>query len=208
MTTDVTTEPDKRRLILASASPTRARLLRNAGVAFDIMPASVDEEKIKIELGTAGKGPEAIAAALAHAKAAAISAEHPDRLVIGADQVLDIDGEPLGKPDGMEAARVQLRRLSGVPHDQISCVSAIQDGRQLWHHEARATLWVRDLSDDFIGRYLEIVGDAALNGPGAYQLEAMGAQLFERIDGDFFTVLGLPLMPLLGFLRARGVLPS
>lgn len=204
----MTAVPEKQPLILASASPTRARLLKNACVPFEAVPASVDEDEIKVRLGAAGKGPWAIAAALAHEKAAAISAGNPGRLVIGADQVLDLDGEALSKPDGMEAARDQLRLLSGRPHDQVSCVSAIQDGRQLWHHEARATLWVRDLPGDFISRYLETVGDAALNGPGAYQLEAMGAQLFDRIDGDFFTVLGLPLLPLLGFLRGRGVLPS
>lgn len=198
--------PPRPILILASGSPTRARLLRNADVAFEAIPATIDEDAVKSEF--ASSGPARIAAILAERKAVAVSAGAPGRLVVGADQVLDLAGHALSKPADRSEARRQLESLSGRPHDQISCVCAVRDGMVLWHHGDRATLWVRHLTDDFMDRYLDEVGDAALEGPGAYRIEGPGAQLFDRIDGDFFTILGLPLLPLLGFLRAQGVLPS
>lgn len=193
-------------LILASASPTRARLLRNAAVVFEVIPAAIDEDAVKSEFASSGSA--RIAAMLAECKALAVSASAPGRLVVGADQVLDLGGRALSKPVDRMDARRQLASLSGRPHDQISCVCAVRDGTVLWHHEDRTTLWVRDLTDEFMDRYLDAVGDTALEGPGAYRIEGLGVQLFDRIDGDFFTVLGLPLLPLLGFLRAQGMLVS
>lgn len=198
--------PPRLPLILASASPTRARLLRNAAVPFEAVPAAIDEDAVKVEF--ASSSPARVAAILAERKAAAVSAGAPGRLVIGADQVLELGGQALSKPGNRSEARRQLESLSGRPHDQISCVCAVRDGTVLWHYGDRTTLWVRDLTEDFMDRYLDDVGDVALEGPGAYRIEGLGAQLFDRIDGDFFTVLGLPLLPLLGFLRAQGVLAS
>ena len=194
------------RLVLASASPTRRRLLAAAGVAVDIRPAPIDERAAEAPLLAARVAPRDIAMALAAAKALAASEAAPDALVIGADQTLDVDGERLTKPADMEAARRQLLTLSGRPHQLHSAVACARAGTILWQHVESATLEMRHLTPAAIGRYLAAAGDDALASVGAYQLERRGIQLFERIDGDFFAILGLPLLPLLAFLRAERVL--
>ena len=196
------------KIVLASTSPTRRRILAAAGVAFDAVPPAADEPRLKEDLRRRGTSPAAMARDLARAKAESVAGRYPGTIVVGSDQVLDLDGEALDKPPDLAAAAAQLELLSGRSHDQVSCVCAVRDGGVIWSHEGRATLRMRRLSDAFIARYLEDVGAAALNGPGAYQIEGLGAQLFESIDGDFFTVLGLPLLPLLDVLRKEGALIS
>lgn len=193
-------------LVLASASPTRRRLLAGAGIAAEMRPAPIDERAAEMPLLAAGASPHDIAVALAAAKALAASEAEPDALVIGADQTLDLGGERLTKPADMEAARLQLLRLSGRPHRLHSAVACARAGEIVWQHVESPTLTVRDLTPAAIGRYLAAVGEDALTSVGAYQLEGRGIQLFERIDGDFFAILGLPLLPLLAFLRAERVL--
>jgi nucleoside triphosphate pyrophosphatase len=195
-----------RAVVLASASPTRARLLSAAGIACAIDPARIDEAAIKAELDADGAIPERIATALAEAKAALVSARHTGRLVIGADQVLDFDGCCFDKPLDRAAAAAQLRRLRGGCHRQVSAVAALRDGALLWSHIGITRLWVREFSEPFLERYLDMAGDAALSAPGGYRLEEHGAHLFARIEGDHFTVLGLPLLALLEYLRADGAL--
>ncbi len=207
-----TTSPDthdgREVVVLASASMVRAALLEGAGVAFEAVPAHIDEDEIKAALWAEGAGSADIAAALATLKAQGVSRQHPGRLVIGADQVLEFDGRVLDKPPDRAAARAQLEALRGHAHDQVSCVCVVRDGRRLWHEVGRARLFVRPFGDEFLDWYLDAIGDAALAGPGAYQLEGRGAQLFERIEGDYFTILGLPLIPLLDYLRLQKVLPT
>lgn len=171
-------------------------------------PAPIDEEEIKRQLRTRGAAPADTAAALAEEKARAVSPHRPRRFVIGADQVLELDGRAMDKPADFAEAALQLSELSARSHELISSVCVARDGSSLWAHTDRARLHVRPLSDEFIRRYLAEIGDIALSGPGAYQLEGLGAQLFSRVEGDFFTVLGLPLLPLLQFLRDRGILTS
>ena len=207
-TTSRDTHDGREVVILASASPARAALLDGAGVAFEAVPAHIDEDEIKAAMHAEGAGCADIAAALATLKAQGVSRRRPGRLVIGADQVLEFDGRVLDKPDGRAAARAQLMALRGHAHDQISCVCVVRDGQRLWHEVAHARLFVRPFGDEFLDQYLDAIGDAALTGPGAYQLEGRGAQLFERIEGDYFTILGLPLIPLLDYLRVQKVLPT
>lgn len=193
-------------LILASASPARQRLLTNAGIAFEAVPAMLDERAAEEPLLQSGATPDDVAAALAMAKASEVSKAHAVDLVIGADQVLDLDGERLTKPDDMEAARRQLLKLSGKTHVLHATMAAARGGAIIWQHAETARLTMRQLSPAFIGHYLAAVGPEALESVGAYQIEGRGIQLFDSIDGDFFTVLGLPLLPLLDFLRTEGLI--
>lgn len=193
-------------LILASASPARRELLSNAGLSFGVVPAHLDERAAEQPLAEAGAQPQDLALALAMAKAQMVSEASPEAMVIGADQVLELDGEPFAKPGDMEAARRQLLRLSGRTHQLHSAVACAVGGEIVWHGLATAHLTMRAIGPAEIGRYLAAVGPAALGSVGAYQIEGRGIQLFERVDGDFFTVLGLPLLPLLGFLRSQGIL--
>jgi len=199
-------------LILASASPTRQAMLRAAGVAFVADPAAVDEDETRASLKAERAPPRAIAEALAELKARRVAHRHSGTLVLGCDQVLamspEIGAEMLDKPADMAAARAQLRLLSGRAHHLISVAVVVRDGQRLWHHAGMARLTVRPLSDCFIDSYLASVGTDALGSVGAYRLEGPGAQLFSSVEGDFFTVLGLPLLPLLGFLREHGVVPT
>lgn len=192
-------------LILASASPIRRTLLLHAGLSFEVDPADIDERAAEQPLSDAGATPEDLALALAMAKAATVSERRSGDLVIGADQVLDFMGERLTKPADMEAARRQLLRLSGRTHQLHSAVAGARDGEIVWHSVETATLKMRRFEPATAGRYLARAGEAALQSVGAYQLESMGVQLFEAIDGDYFAILGLPLLPLLGFLREEGV---
>jgi len=188
-------------LVLASASVTRARLLAEAGVAVSVDPAILEESEIIASFRAEGALSGECAAALAEAKASRVSARHPGALVIGADQILDCEGQWLEKPQDVAAARAQLRRLRGKTHELVSAVAVLRDGGTLWRAVDRARLTMRPFSDAFLEDYLARLGEDVLRSVGAYRLEALGAQLFERVEGDFFTILGLPLLPLLGFLR-------
>ena len=181
-------------------------MLTQAGVAVTQDPAQVDEDEIKHSCRAAGMKAEEVAEALAEVKAQRVSGRHRGSLVIGADQMLDLDGAWFDKPRNLDEARGHLRSLRGKTHRLISCAVVVGDGHRLWHHTDLAQLTVRPFSEAFLDNYLETVGDKALGSVGAYQLEGVGAQLFTRVQGDFFTVLGLPLLPLLEFLRIRGAL--
>ena len=192
-------------LILASASPIRRTLLRSAGLSFEVVPAEIDERAAEQPLLAAGATFEDLALALAMAKAASVSERRSGDLVVGADQVLDFMGERLTKPADMDAARRQLLRLSGRTHQLHSAVACARDGEIVWHSVETATLKMRPFEPAALGRYLARAGEAARQSVGAYQLEGLGVQLFEAIEGDYFAILGLPLLPLLGFLREEGV---
>jgi septum formation protein len=194
------------RLILASASRARQALLANAGVAFEVAPAAIDERAAEQPLLETGATPEDIAVALAMAKAVSVSGLRPQDLVIGADQVLDVGDERLTKPKDMDAARRQLLSLSGRTHALHSAVATARAGETTWHHVETAWLTMRPLDPRAVGRYLAEAGDAALASVGAYQIEGPGVRLFERIEGDYFAILGLPLLPLLAHLRAEGAI--
>ena len=194
-------------VILASASPSRKRLLSAAGIAHETVPAFIDEATVKQSLEAEGAGPMEMVEALAELKAQRISPRHPGRLVIGADQMLVCGDARLDKPRDLDHAARHLEFLSGRVHELPTAAVVVLDGRRIWHHRDRPRLTMRPLSEGFIARYLRAVGEQALSSVGAYQLEGPGAQLFARVEGDFFTILGLPLLPLMDFLRARGALP-
>jgi septum formation protein len=197
---------NSQKLILASASKVRARMLGNAGVTFDVVVSEVDEEAIKAQLSS--DAVEVIALKLAIEKAQDVSAKHPEALVIGADQILECDGQLFDKPVGRGGAVTHLQTMRGKLHRLITAAAVIQGGEILWQTTDDVRLIMRDLSDDFIARYLDQAGDDVLASVGAYRLEDIGAQLFTRVEGDFFTVLGLPLLPLLEFLRRQGILET
>jgi len=192
-------------LILASKSATRRAVLDGAGVTYEAVGSGVDEEATKQVLLAQGAAPTAIAEALAEEKALAVSAARPG-LVIGADQTLDLQGRLYDKADTVEAARERLRLLRGKPHQLHSAVVAAEGGAVVWRVTESATLTMRDFSNDFLENYLAAEGEAALGSVGCYRLEGLGVQLFSRIEGDYFTILGLPLMGLLDLLRHRGIL--
>jgi septum formation protein len=192
------------RIVLASGSPTRVRLLENAGLRFTATAAPVDERAVEKPLRDRGATSVEVAATLAAAKALAVSKSEKDALVIGADQVLDLDGRQWSKAASRDDAAAQLRALSGKTHSLVSAVAAARGGEVVWRHMAEARLTMRSLTDADIAAHLARVGDAALKSVGTYQIEGAGIRLFERIDGDYFTILGLPLLPLLAFLRQLG----
>jgi septum formation protein len=194
-------------LVLASASPARAALLRAAGVAFTAVAAPVDEAALREALRAKGAPTDDAAVALAELKAHNVAARAPaEALVLGADQLLEVEGDWLEKPLDREAAQAQLRRLRGRRHRLVSAAVGFRGGARVWHAVDSATLLVRPFSDAFLEGYLEEAGAAILGCVGAYQLEGLGAQLMARVDGDHATVLGLPLLPVLQFLRDQGVL--
>jgi septum formation protein len=193
-------------LILASASPARAKMLEAAGVPIEIVPARVDESELKLSLQATGADPAEVAVALAELKALQVSRGRPGRLVLGADQMLDCDGDWFDKPIDRGAAAEQLRRLRGRSHRLTSAAVLARDGVRIWHHAAAAQLRMRQFTDAFLESYLDQASEAILGSVGAYQLEGLGAQMFERTDGDFFVILGLPLLPVLDILREQGVL--
>ncbi|OAN50338.1 septum formation protein Maf [Paramagnetospirillum marisnigri] len=193
-------------IILASASPARRAMLDSAGVSLAVDVAGVDEEAVKQALRLETGNPLRVAETLAELKAIKVSARHPGMLVLGADQMLDYDGIWFDKPKTRDDARHQLKMLRHHTHRLSSAVVAAKDGRRVWYHAEQARLTMRNFSDAFLEHYLERVGEAALGTVGAYQLEGLGAQLFLSVEGDFFTVLGLPLLPVLDFLRENGEL--
>ena len=195
-------------MVLASGSPTRRKLLENAGVPCEFVVPPVDEQPIKADLRTRGADHLQIAEFLAERKALAVARGLTDTLVIGADQVLDFDGVAFDKPKDRNDALAQLKALRGHEHTLLTACAVAEGPAIVWQRIDRIDLTMRAASDGFLQRYVDRIGDRALSGPGAYQLEGLGAQLFERVDGDFFAVLGLPLLPLLAFLRERGALPA
>jgi septum formation protein len=194
-------------LILASGSRSRARILEAAGLAFIVEPPGLDESAMRQAVsGERSLDPHDVAEVLARAKAEAVSDLAPKAYVIGGDQVLALGDTILSKPDSMEAARRQLLDLSGRTHTLHTAVAVASGGETLWAETTVATLTMRKLSPEFIGRYLAAAGDELLSSVGAYQLESLGVQLFEKIEGDFFSILGLPLIPLLDTLRREGAI--
>ncbi|CAM5581471.1 septum formation protein [Aquamicrobium terrae] len=194
------------KLILASASPFRKALLANAGIDVEAVPAQVDERALEAPLKDSGTSPEDVALILAEAKALDVSERRPGALVLGCDQTLSLGDEIFHKPADMEAARRHLLALSGRTHQLNSAVVLARDGQVLWRHVGVASLTMRKLDPAFIGRHLARVGDKALQSVGAYQIEGEGIQLFDRIEGDHFTIVGLPLLALLAELRKLGAL--
>lgn len=191
-------------LILASASAIRTTLLRNAGLDFEIIPADVDETALKNDHQGS---PQTLAERLAEAKARQVAAEFPNALVLGADQVLDYEGELLNKPPSLQAACDQLRHLRGGNHQLISAACLIDDGRSNILCDT-AKLTMRTFSDKFLDDYIERAGESVLSSVGAYQLESIGCQLFDHVEGDYFTILGLPLLKLLALLRTKGIITA
>lgn len=193
-------------LILASASPTRAAMLTAAGLRFDQRPAPIDEAAVKAALRADGVAPGDAALALAELKARRIAGQAPTRLVLGADQILTCEGTWFDKPADLGEARDQLTALAGRRHELWTAAIVIRDDGRIWHEIAQARLWLRPCSDAFLEAYLDAVGELALGSVGAYQIEGLGAQLFSRVEGDRFAIMGLPLLGLLECLRVQGVL--
>ena len=193
------------RVVLASQSRARREVLTGAGVGFVAVTPGVDEDAAKAEFLAAGRNPRAIAEALAEAKALAVS-EYPSQLVVGADQTLEFEGRLYDKVADLTAAAERLRMLRAKTHALHSAVVVAQGGIPIWRETATATLVMRDFSDSFLDAYLAEEGRDALGSVGCYRLEGPGAQLFESIDGDYFAILGLPLLGLLELLREKGVI--
>ncbi|SMF62621.1 septum formation protein [Azospirillum oryzae] len=192
-------------LVLASGSRTRAAMLERAGFSPVLDKPLVDEDEVKAAGRAEGVSADIVAEALAELKAQRITRRHPGALVVGADQMLECEGRWFDKPADRAAARSQLLDLRGRTHRLVSCAVVVRDGERMWHQIDSARLTMRNFSEAFLDEYLDRVGDDVLHSVGAYQLEGLGAQLFHRVEGDFFTILGLPLLPLLGFLRVHGV---
>lgn len=193
-----------RPIILASGSEIRRDLLRNAGIDFEIETARIDEDSIKASLLAEGVAPKDIADALAEAKALKVSARKPEALVIGCDQVLDHGGKLLSKPRDEDDARAQLLALRGARHQLLSAAVIAHEGRPTWRHIGVVRLTMRDFSDGYLDRYLERNWDSISSSVGGYKLEEEGLRLFSRVEGDYFHVLGLPLMEILAYLGTTG----
>lgn len=191
-------------LILASQSQSRQALLAAAGLQAEAIPAHLDERGIQDESGLTD--PSAVAALLARAKAENVAARHTGRMVIGADQTLALNAHIFGKPVDRADAVNHLRQFSGQTHELHSAVAVVRDGETLFEHVSIARMTMRKLSDAAINAYLDAAGERVTTSVGAYQLEGLGIHLFDRIDGDHFTILGLPMVPLLRFLRSQHVL--
>ncbi len=194
----------ERPLILASQSRARGLLLGNAGLAFEAIPAHIDERALQRASGLAAPGE--VATLLAREKARAVAGSHPGRIVLGADQTLALGTRLFDKPPDRAAAHAQLRALAGHTHELHAAFAVVTDNEVLTEQVSVARLTMRPLDDEAIGCYLDAAGEAVTGSVGAYQLESLGVHLFSRIEGDHFTILGLPLLPLLAFLRERGLL--
>lgn len=197
-------------LLLASASPSRRKLLEAAGLPFRVVPSNVDEAALKRGLAAEGSAssPAAVAEAMAAAKARTASSAYRASLVIGADQVLTLGDERFDKPGDLVMARAQLERLRGKAHQLFSAVALAQEGKVVWSMVDSATLTMRSFSDALLDAYLAEAGPGLCQIVGSYEIEGRGIQLFHRVEGDHFTIVGLPLMPLLAELRARGVIAT
>jgi septum formation protein len=197
-------------LILASGSRFRRAMLEAAGVSLRVVPSDVDEPALRRRLGENNKSvdPADVAMHLARAKAVSVSAIHPAAVVIGADQVLELRGLIYAKPIDRADARNQLLQLRNATHTLPTACVIARDGQEIWTYLARPSLTMRDLSDAYIEHYLTSMGDIVTETVGGYQFEGLGAQLFDSIDGDYFSIIGLPLLPLLAELRHLGILPA
>ena len=195
-------------LILASRSPARQAVLRAAGIDFEVEPAEVDEAAVKAALKAEGAGPDDAARALAELKAIRVSNRWPGALALAGDQILAAGDRWYDKPADLAQAAAQLRALRGTEHVLHTVLAIARDGGVIWRHGERPRLTLRDFSDEFLDRYLALEGPAVLESVGGYRLEGRGSQLFSRIEGDHFAILGLPLMPLLAFLRGHQVVAS
>lgn len=196
----------KHELILASSSASRQMLMRNAGLVFSAIPADIDERAIDERLEKDGASPLEVALQLAQAKALAVSEAHPSAIVLGCDQTMSLAGRVYHKPKDLEEAHAHLMSLSGKTHRLNSAAVLVKGGEMIWQTVTNADLTVRELTAEFVTRHLQSVGKKALTSVGAYQLEGEGIQLFTSIEGDYFTILGLPLLPLLEKLRELGVI--
>ena len=190
---------ERQPLVLASQSQVRGKMLAAAGLRFEIRPANIDERAVEAQAGVADAA--GAARLLARVKAQAVSAQRPGQLVLGADQTLARGATRFSKPSDRDKATEQLRALRGRTHELHSAVALVRDGAVLFDCVDTARLTMRDVSDRFLSDYLDMAGDAAVHSVGAYQLEGIGIHLFEKVEGDYFTILGLPLLPLLRFLR-------
>ncbi|MCH8112259.1 MAG: Maf family protein [Proteobacteria bacterium] len=195
-------------VVLASGSQTRARMLSAAGVSFKADAPHVDESLLKDAMKAEAASGLDTAMALAELKATRKSPDYQHALVIGADQILECDGVWFDKPVNFAAARRTLEALAGRAHNLYTAAVVVLDGAAIWRHGERAILTMRELSPEFIDVYLARAGEAVLSSVGAYQVEGLGAQLFSRVEGDYFSILGLPLLPVLDFLRVRGVIET
>jgi septum formation protein len=193
-------------VVLASASPIRRALLEGAGVPVSVMPARVDEDAVRRGLDAEGAKPRDVAEALAELKARKVASRHPGAVVLGCDQVLECDGSRFDKVDSITHAAQQLRRLQGRTHTLHTAVVAFRDGAPLWRVVPGVRLTMRPLGDDDIAAYLAEAGEAVLGSVGCYQFEGLGARLFADYQGDYFAVLGLPVLPVLDFLRNQGLI--
>ena len=194
------------KIVLASASAARRKVLAAAGITVTAEAAAVDEAAVKESLKAEGASPIQAAETLAELKAQRVAGRFPGALVIGADQMLSCNDVWFDKPGDMDHAAAHLRALSGKTHELATAVCVARNGARIWHHNAVARLTMRPLSDAFIAAYLQAAGPAVMSSVGAYQIEGLGAQLFAAVDGDVFTILGLPLLPLMEFLRANKAL--
>ena len=202
------------KIVLASASVARQNILRSAGIDFDILPVAIDEAHVRAGAFADDMTPEDIAVLLASLKAEAASQrifstskQSSTAYVIGADQILVCEGQIINKPATTLAAKDQLLWLTGKPHKLFSAIVLLRNGQRIWHHLAESALTMRQFDAVFADSYIQYIGDAALRSPGAYQIESVGTSLFSEIDGEYFDILGLPLLPLLGILREHGLSP-
>jgi len=193
-------------LVLASGSETRAKMLRDAGVPIEVIPSSVDEDVLKAAFRTDGGSPSSLADALAEAKAREVADKKPNHLVLGSDQILVFESQVFDKPRDVAEARTQIQNLRGKTHELLSAAVLIRDGHVCWRGEGSAKLTMRNFSDEFLETYLNEEGDGVLWTVGGYQIEGRGAQFFEHIEDDYFSILGLPLMRVLAALRQEGVI--
>lgn len=183
-------------------------MLEEAGVVFDVEAASIDEDAVKQSLKAEGASVEQAAETLAELKARRISARHPGVLVLGADSMLDCGGRWFDKAESVEEAREHLRAMRGLTHRLVTSAVLVRDEGRIWHHTAVASMTMRDFSDAWLDGYLDAVGERACASVGCYQIEGLGLQLFARIDGDFFAIVGLPMIQVLDQLRTQGVLAT